>query len=271
MRDLFLLTAFLALPVSGDSPEFQFMGKGVGIGTGWVHIDNSQVTPATNDILTVTVKFANADQRPLRFNVSVPGGGADNEFTSAASGTIELSVTDVDMNSATEFWASMRIVVPLESDDQAAFDYFQNTYEGSMGAARRIKGLTHNIRSADKSVTMNWRDTQYYIHDGDPHLYVTALGRSPVGHKTRVKVYNVNNQGSETLLATINLTDGQADKEMSWTNDVELSNANKYASACWKLKFQKETEQISNQQVTVLGTDIRYIGVAYNGPTPPSK
>ena len=254
-----------------ESPEFQFMGEGVGIGTGWVHIDNSQVTPATDDILTVTVKFANADHRPLQFNVSVPGGGADNEFTGAASGTIELSVTDADMNSATEFWASMEIVVPLESEDEAAFDYFLYTYEGSMGEARRIKGLTHNIRSADKSVAMNWRDSQYYIHDGDPHLYVTALGRSPVGHTTRVKVFNVNSQGSETLLTTIKLTDGQADMEMSWTNDVALSNANKYASACWKLKFQKETEQISNKQVTVLGTDIRYIGVAYNKSTPPSN
>lgn len=252
-------------------PEFLFMSGGIGIDTGWVHVDNSQVTPATNDTLTVTAKFANAEKQPLRFNVSVSGGGADSELTCAASGTIELSVTGADINSASEFWASMEMVTPRESEDKAAFDDYFRNYNGSMGEARRIKGLTHNIRSADKSVTIDWGDTHYDINEDGPHLCVTTLARSPVGHKTRVKVFNVNNQGSETLLTTINLTDGQADKEMSWTNDVALSNANKYASACWKLKFQKETEQISNQQVTVLGTDIRFIGDTYNKSAPPSN
>lgn len=263
---------FVLLVCSGTASESEFVLKFLrfpDVGTGWVHVDNSQVSPRTNDVLTATVKYINVDSLPTLLSLNVNGTGED-EAVLNGSGTVSLEVSNSSLNSATQFHVRAEVAMPdIETNEELALEAMANV--SNTLSIVRVRGLTHDVRSAAKSANGDWKNSGVFQVDSAYHLCAAFLGRSPVGWKTRAKVYNVDSQGTETLITTVDLTDGQADKEMGWAFDVTLPTSGRYSTKAWKLKFKGEAENLSNQQVEDLGMEVRYFGIMNQSPNPPPK
>lgn len=261
-----IIVLLMVSSVVGEEFKVDF-AKFPGVGTGWVHVDNSQVTPSANDQLVATVKYTNVDMLAGLISLNAGGTGVD-EVISNAGGTVTLTLSNSALNSATQFHVMSGTSMPdINTDENAMFKMMD-----TIGALKitRIKGLTHNIRTADKSAAVDWKTTGIFRVGGVRHLCAGCKARSLVGWTTRVKLYNVDSQGAETLVTTINLTDGQADKEMAWLTDVTLPTTGTYGSDVWKLKFKGEAENLSTQHVVDLGSLTRYFSVRYQGANPPN-
>lgn len=267
MKYLNSIIVLLSLMAPSVGAEFKVdFARFPEVGTGWVHVDNSQASPSANDQLIATVKYTNVNTLVGMISLNAGGTGVDEPILNAG-GTVTLTLSNSALNTATQFHVRSETVRPdIDTNPNAMFEMMDNL--GALNITR-IKGLTHNIRTADKVAAVNWRTTGIFRVGTVRRLCAGCKAQSPVGWKTRVKVYNINSQGTETLVTTIDLTDGLADKEMHWLTDVTLPTSGTYGSDVWKLKFKGEAENLSTQQVVDLGSLTRYFSVRYQGDNPP--